>query len=100
VATMSSRGTPTALACGDRIVAAILIRFDDHDEVGVCFGCVDWLNNRSGRCNRGLAVRPLGIGGDRCRTASVGSTDAGRPIMAVGYADCRSLVERGAIVRP
>jgi hypothetical protein len=24
----------------DRAVAAILIRFDDHDEVGVCFGCV------------------------------------------------------------
>ena len=38
--------------CGDRSVDASLLRLSGHQEVGVCFRCVDWLSKRKRELER------------------------------------------------
>ena len=51
---------PGCWCCGDRTVAASLLRLSCHQEVGVCFRCVDWLSNRKRDVERMTRAAPPG----------------------------------------
>ena len=46
--------------CGDRTVTGSLLRLHGHQEVGVCFRCVDWLGQRKGELERMTRHAPPG----------------------------------------
>ena len=53
-------GDPGCWCCGDRTVAASLLRLGDHPEVGVCFRCVKVLARRKRELERQTRAAPEG----------------------------------------
>jgi hypothetical protein len=51
---------PGCWCCGDRLVAASLLRLEGHPEVGVCFRCVDRLAKRKRAIGRMTRAAPPG----------------------------------------
>ena len=46
--------------CGDRTVVASLLRLSEHQEVGVCFRCIDTLRRRKRQVERMTRHAPPG----------------------------------------
>ena len=64
----SSKPPPTGCwCCGDRTVAASLLRLSEHQEVGVCFRCVDTLAKRKRTIERMTRHAPPGTWWQRFR---------------------------------
>mgnify|MGYP006952609694 CR=1 FL=1 len=53
-------GVPGCWCCGDRTVAASLLRLGEHPEVGVCFRCVKALARRKREIERQTRAAPAG----------------------------------------
>ena len=56
-----SSGVPGCWCCGDRTVAASLLRLGEHPEVGVCFRCVRVLASRMREVERRTRAAPAGL---------------------------------------
>lgn len=52
-------GVPGCSCCGDRTVAASLLRLGEHPEVGVCFRCVRTLTRRKREIERQTRAAPI-----------------------------------------